>query len=267
MENKTQIFDIESFIDKLISLNGATPVWYWDLLDLARGQFSDSVFVRMKQVMKNNKFSGVDYMDATNAQKCLEITELFLPLVIHNGQESQLKRPTEQDYIEIIKIVPKLKNEKLQYDILTRIISRANPKTNVYVISRVARSLCLYPENSTDCTLVDKEHMLDTQLDDLRYFMMCVQDTTMRLNVATEIVRIGNMIVDMMAKTPHAYIGLGGHELNTKATQIANNVRRAVTPGISDDAVLDFLYNKVYPVFSTSNIETIVLDKYRERTK
>ena len=256
-------FDIESFVEKLISLDGRTPVWYWNLLDLARGEFSDMVFVRVKNIMKSNNFSGVDYMDATSAKKYLEMVELFLPLVIHNGQQGQLNRPTEQNYVEIIKIVPGFKNEKLQYDILTRIISRANPKTNVYVLSRVARSLCLYPEKveiNKDCTFVEKEQMLNTQLDDLRYFMMCVQGTNIRLNVATEMVRIGSMIVDGVAQAPHAYFG-PNNEFSNKITSVVNNVRGAVAVGISNPSVQDFLYDKVYPVFSTEAVCRHVLKK------
>lgn len=270
MEKIAQNFDIESFVEKLISLDGRTPVWYWNLLDLARGEFSDMVFVRVKNIIKSNRIPGGDYMDTTSAKKCLEMVELFLPLVIHNGQQGQLNRPIEQNYVEIIKIiVPGLKNEKLQYDILTRIISRTNPKTNVYVLSRVARSLCLYPEKveiNKDCTFVEKEQMLNTQLDDLRYFMMCVQDTNIRLNVATEMVRIGSMIVDGVAQAPHAYFG-PNNEFSNKITSVVNNVRGAVSTGISDPSVQSFLYNEVYPVFSISNISNFVLNKHNGRTK
>ena len=259
-------FDIESFVEKLIALNGTTPVWYWNLLDLARGEFSDSVFARMKQTMKSNNFSGVDYMDATSAEKCLEMTELFLPLVIHNGQQGQLNRPTEQNYVEIIKIVPGLKNEKLQYDILTRIISRTNKETNVYALSRAMRSLCQYAKTNTDCTSVEHEQMLNTNLEDLRYYMRCAQDTKTRLQIATEMVRIGSMIVDGVAQAPHAYFG-PNNEFSNKIASVVNNVREAVSTGISDAAVKSFLYNEVYPVFSTPNISNFVLSKHNGRTK
>lgn len=259
-------FDIESFVEKLIALNGTTPVWYWNLLDLARGEFSDSVFARMKQIMKSNNFSGVDYMDATSAKKYLEMTELFLPLVIHNGQQGQLNRPTEQNYVEIIKIVPGLKNEKLQYDILTRIISRTNKETNVYVLSRVARSLCQYAKTNTDCTSVEHEQMLNKNLEDLRYYMRYTQDTKTRLQIATEMVKIGHMMVDGIAQAPHAYFG-PNNEFSNKITSVVNNVRGAVSTGISDPSVQSFLYKEVYPVFSIPNISNIVLNKHNSRTK
>lgn len=202
--------DFDTFVQTLLDLNGSTPAWYWDMLDLAKGKLTaENLKFTLKIMSSGNKKDTemgqklayfYEHKTDSDVKIYLNTVRLLLPILVNPSQFNDHKEfNADRYYRNIIEFVSYMGDPKLQYDVLTRVIDKLSDKVRqdkteinsayagyrlTYSVARALRSVNDYAQNPARFTkrnLNDKmfeyemEHatvrVRETRMQDLYYYM------------------------------------------------------------------------------------------------
>ena len=192
-ECKMTHLDLENFLADFISQDNTSP-YFWNLVSLSSGNLSrytgpkteDEFWNNVKnrkaygQTSKENDETLLNFylnLNSPDVKRYMYAVRLFAPLVARFDQMPSLLQNTgrtELDcYNEIVLGNAKIQNQKLRYDILTRILEKTRTRTNgnsieseqykiLYNVARFFRSICDWAKTSTDSTV--RENLIADKL-------------------------------------------------------------------------------------------------------
>ena len=204
--------ELESFIQVLMDLKHGTPMWYWYMLDLSRGNLNMDDLKTSLKISGNKTGPDADMLRRvvyfnehktdTDVKTYLNIVRLFLPIIVNDLQFNSHKEFDDIEYYtHIVEFVSYIDGAKLQYDILTSVIDKLayklkfaayqyNTQVNaVYTKARALRSVNDYAQNPAQHTKRDPndkwfdnhmkttiQQVRDTRMDDLSYYMKIIDN-------------------------------------------------------------------------------------------
>lgn len=225
---------------------------------------------------------------------CQNTARLLLPIIANNSQfKSHAEMPEIQYYKNILDFVQFIGDAKLQYDILTRVIDKLNDKMAwdrfgtshasndvklTYSVARAIRSLNDYAQNpaqfikrksNTDNKMFEFEldyitrSVRKIRMDDLDYYMQIAgkmpDSDAVKLDIASEIIRVGWAKMGEIARVPHAHFG-PNNQFDHDIAEIGNRIRASVAAAGCTPAIDRMLDKVVWPNFATSNVRKQILD-------